>query len=98
MYVVFILIGVALAILGAFIHRYKLVQLIAGYDPKKTADPEGLARWAGTNLLLMGTITAVAAAVSEYLALPLQYVFFIFIAAVLLISVRTVNGCKRYEK
>ncbi len=98
MYVIFILIGVALAVLGAFIHRYKPVHIIAGYDPQKTTDPEGLAKWVGTNLILMGLITAVAAALAEVFAMPVKLVLFVFLAAVVGISIITARGCSRYEK
>lgn len=46
-------------LLGYFIGVKKRVELIAGYNPKKVEDPDGLAVWTGTLCNRIGVLIAV---------------------------------------
>jgi hypothetical protein len=50
---IFAFIGTFLLLMGVLIWKLNLVELIAGYDPNKTSDPQGLAKWVGLNIFVM---------------------------------------------
>ncbi|MDN7024745.1 DUF3784 domain-containing protein [Methanoculleus sp. FWC-SCC1] len=84
--------------LGYLIRYRGRVDLIAGYDEKKVRDPEGLARFVGTNLLLLGAGAFVILAL-EFLLPTYAVVFFAVyaLAAVPAVSLLTVWGSRRFE-
>lgn len=47
-------IAVVFIALGYFIKIRKMTNLIAGFDPKKCRDPDGLIAWVGNSLLALG--------------------------------------------
>ena len=56
---VFIFLGMLLSALPLYVLAYligvkKRVGLVAGYDPSRVADPDGLANWVGLILFLIG--------------------------------------------
>lgn len=42
-----IIIGFISAVFGVIIRRYKMVELLSVYNPKKVVDKDGLANWVG---------------------------------------------------
>ncbi len=48
--------GLLFLALGAAIRYLRIVEILAGYDPKKVSDPEGLARWSGGGIMICGAI------------------------------------------
>jgi len=54
--IIFICITFPLMLLGGIIYRGN-VELIAGYDPNKVTDKEGLAKWVGSNIIFLGLYT-----------------------------------------
>ncbi len=99
LYILTELIGFIMLALGYFIRFRGRVDLIAGYDEKRVRDPEGLARFVGTNLLLLGAGAFVVLAL-EFLLPGYAVVLFAVYAlvAVPAVSFLTVWGSKRYEK
>ncbi len=99
LYILTELIGFIMLALGYFIRFRGRVDLIAGYDEKRVRDPEGLARFVGTNLLLLGAGAFVVLAL-EFLIPEYAVVLFAVYAlvAVPAVSFLTVWGSKRYEK
>ncbi|WP_206633405.1 DUF3784 domain-containing protein [Methanoculleus taiwanensis] len=99
LYIITELIGFVMLGLGYLIRFRGRVELIAGYDEKRVRDPEGLARFVGTNLLLLGA-GAFAVLALEFLIPGYAVLFFVIYAlvAVPLVSFITVRGSSRYEK
>jgi len=86
--------------LGVLIKYAGRVELIAGYDPDRVADEEGLADFVGTNALYVAGLLLVVAVV-EY-AEPLggdgaDIVWLAFTAGVLVLAGRMIVGSRRYE-
>lgn len=97
--IVSIVMGIFLIFLGGIIRRYKMFELLAGYDPNKVLDKEGLANWTGVNLILMGCLT-ILIGILAYLLPVLNGLPYIigFVIIILIMSIRTAIGCKKYEK
>lgn len=93
--IIFIIIGSSLLLLGLLIFKFKMVEILADYDEKKVTDKNGLARWTGSNLILMGVVVIISSLVCE--KADLNVVFF-YIPIVILITVRIVIGNRKYEK
>lgn len=60
-----VLVAGFVGVLGILIKYFGMVNLIAGYDPEKVADKEGLANFVGTNTLYVAGIS-LAVAIAEY--------------------------------
>lgn len=90
--------GVILISTGWTVWSRKSVEMIAGYKAGKTRDKEGLARWVGRNVLLMGIFVAVIGLVSVWFpdVSPL-YLAVLCVGIVLVISIVTVRGSRRYN-
>ena len=84
--------------LGVLIKYVGMVNLIAGYDPDKVTDKEGLADFVGTNALYVAGLTLLLAAI-EYIQPFDGYrgVWILYVLAVGLITVRMIRGGRRYE-
>ncbi|QFU81151.1 DUF3784 domain-containing protein [Natronorubrum aibiense] len=86
------------AMLGVLIAYFGHVELIAGYDPDRVTDEDGLATFIGTNTLyvaaLMGLVTLVK--LLELLD-DTELVWIAFTVGVLGLTVRMVLGSRRYE-
>ncbi len=96
----YILAGIAvlLMILGVVVWRWRLLSIVAGYDASKTRDREGLARWIGLHLILMGILTWILAMLPMLLEgfRPI-HALIAHIIAVFAISVLIIRGTKRFE-
>lgn len=87
-------------LLGVSIKYFGRVELIAGYNPERVADEEGLADFVGTNALYVAALLFLVAAV-EY-AEPFGgdgagLVWLAFTVGVLGLAVRMIRGARRYE-
>lgn len=93
-----IFVGLLLLAIGYLIRFQQMVEIIAGYDPDKVTDKEGLAKWVGSNLFLMGLMCLFLGGLG--LILPVSSTMQVpgFLAVIVILSVRTAIGCKKYEK
>ena len=93
-----IFVGLLLLAVGYLIRFQQMIEIIAGYDPDKVTDKEGLAKWVGSNLFLMGLMCLSLGGLG--LILPELSTIQVpsFLAIIVILSVRTAIGCKKYEK
>lgn len=93
--IIFAVTGVIFMVLGYLIWKHKYLQLLAGYDEKKVTDKEGLAKYTGKHLLIMGGLVlaiSINGMVSETNTIAPYFIIVIFI------SIKMVRGTKEYEK
>ncbi|SDQ59837.1 DUF3784 domain-containing protein [Natronobacterium texcoconense] len=86
--------------LGALIKYAGMTSLIAGYDPDRVTDEEGLADFVGMNALYVAGLT-LAVAIVEY-ADPFggtgsDVVWLVFVVGVFALAIRMIAGARRYE-
>lgn len=84
--------------LGILIKYFGMVRLVAGYDPDRVDDEEGLADFIGTNALSVAALVSLVALV-EY-ADPFDgsdAIWIAFLVGVGLLTVRMIRGARRYE-
>ncbi len=96
-YPVFFVTGLVLCVLGLLVWKKQMVSIIAGYDPRKVLDPAGLARWVGRNVFLMGAAVMALALIGFALHL-ISALTGIYIVVLLVGSIITVAGSRRYER
>ncbi|MBM7853907.1 hypothetical protein JOC37_000272 [Desulfohalotomaculum tongense] len=93
--IIFSLTGIMMLFFGYFIWKHKMLSLLAGYDEGKVADKEGLAKYAGSNLILMGILILLISVIGMILkantAVP-------YLLIVVFITIRMVVGCRKFEK
>ena len=76
-----------------------MVEILAGYDPDKVTDREGLARWVGANLILMGILAFVSAGLMALVPEGRGVLFMVYsLGALPLIVVRIVLGNRKFTK
>lgn len=98
MQVVLICIGLFLLVLGFLIWKSVMVGLIAGYDEKKTKDKQGLSKWVGSNLIIMGSLTILISLVTEVIKeIKSVHSLLAFIIIIIVFCIRIAIGSKRYE-
>jgi len=83
--------------LGILIKHFEMVQLIAGYDPDRVTDVEGLATFVGTNVLYVAALVLLVAVVEATAPNRSDSVWIAFVAGVGLLTVRMIRGARRYE-
>jgi len=81
-------------LLGTVIYRGN-VGLIAGYDPDKVTDKEGLAKWAGSILIFMGVYILTLPIFVYFIQIPIVG---LWVLGLLIIVAILIIGCKKYEK
>ncbi|TMT87094.1 DUF3784 domain-containing protein [Haloterrigena sp. H1] len=84
--------------LGILIKHFGMVQLIAGYDPDRVTDEEGLADFIGTNVLYVAALVLLVAIV-EYTS-PTDssgVAWIVFVVGVGVLTVRMIRGARYYE-
>ncbi len=54
----FLFTAVVTGVVGVLIREFEMVELVAGYDPERVTDDEGLARFVGTAALFLAGLTA----------------------------------------
>jgi hypothetical protein len=91
--------AVVVGSLGVLIKYFGMVRLIAGYDPDRVADEEGLADFVGANTLYVAVLLLLVAAV-EYAGRfdDSGAVWIAFVLGVGGLAVRMVLGARRYEE
>ena len=84
--------------LGILIKYFGMVNLIAGYDPKRVTDKEGLADFVGTNALYVAGLSVIVA-VAEYTQPFEGYeaIWIFYVLGVGLLAVRMIRGARKYE-
>lgn len=86
-------------VLGVLIKYFGAVRLIAGYDPDRVTDEEGLAEFVGTNTLYVAALVLAVAAVEYTDAFGgSDAVWIAFVVGVGGLAVRTIVGARRYEE
>lgn len=75
-----------------------MTQLIAGYDPDRVTDEEGLANFVGAYTLVVAALT-VGVGVLEFWEPTADsgWYWVAFVVAVVAIAVRMIRGARRYE-
>ncbi len=89
--------SVPIFILGVIIWKFKLVDIIAGYDKKKVHDKDGMARWVGINLILLSLMMVGLYFVFENVDVSTEVRVFVPIGLLLLSLSVTAIGTRMYE-
>jgi hypothetical protein len=90
--------GLLLLLIGVLVRR-GVTWLIAGYDPSQVRDEKGLARWAGSCFIVMGTIATLAGVLVG--VLPPEFAFIpgiLFFVAATGGALAVVIGSQRFVK
>lgn len=93
----FLFTAVVTAAVGVLIRQFQLMGLIAGYDPDRVTDDEGLARFVGTYTLVIAGLSAVVGVVE--LAQPddgQPVVYGLYTVALVAIVGYLMYGSRRY--
>ena len=93
-----LLAAVFVALFGILIKYFGMVTLIAGYDPERVTDEDGLADFVGTNTLYVAGLSVLVAVV-EYTR-PFdgsRAIWILYVLGVVLLTVRIVRGARQYE-
>lgn len=97
MKVAFGLIGIITIVIAYLIGVKKKLNLIAGYNPEKTKDPDGLARFMGFWTFIVGLILVLYPWIKGVQSTnPPLWTTYFFIPIVVIIVIMLV-GCRRYE-
>lgn len=91
--------GLFVGVFGVLIRYYEMTEMIAGYDPERVTDDEGLASFVGTYVLLSGLMT-VAVGVVVFLELVESSVVLwsAYSLVIVLVVVRVVLGSQQYAE
>ncbi|MCD4799512.1 MAG: hypothetical protein K8R19_10975, partial [Methanosarcinales archaeon] len=81
------------ALLGVVIYKGN-VGLIGGYDPNKVVDKEGLAKWVGSHMMLMGIFILMLPILIYFIKVPIIGLWFLGLS---IIIVSTIIGSKKFE-
>ncbi len=93
-----ILIGLLFLLIGYLVRSKQMVEIIAGYDPNKVKDEKGLAKWVGSNLLLMGLLGLLIGGLGFIFPQINTILVIGFGVVIVILAIRTAFGCKKYEK
>ncbi|WP_323675623.1 DUF3784 domain-containing protein [Halorubellus sp. PRR65] len=91
--------GVFVGLLGVLIRFGGMVELVAGYDPERVEDDEGLARFVGSNVLYVAALTVVVGVV-EYVDVVdgVGWHWGAYLVGVFALAARTIRGARRFER
>jgi hypothetical protein len=95
----FLFSAVVIGAIGVLIREFQMMELIAGYDPERVTDDEGLATFVGTQILLIAGLTVAVAGLE--LAGPvadLTQVYVLYTVAVVALTGYIVYGAQRYTE
>lgn len=98
--IVLAIVGLLFVLMGFIIVKFKLANIIAGYDPNTIKDRAGLAAWMGKCALITG-LSALLIAWLNYVFLSPQsdtYSFIGFMIASMLSGVIALAGAQKYYK
>lgn len=94
-----VFIGLTCIVFSYLIGKRQMVEILAGYNPEKVTDREGLGRWVGTNLILMGILAFVSAGLMAIIPEVRGTLFLVYVlGAVPLLYLRIVLGNRRFFK
>ncbi|AGB31111.1 hypothetical protein C488_01914 [Natrinema pellirubrum DSM 15624] len=97
--IVLLVTGGFVGALGFLIKYFGAVRLIAGYDPDRVADEEGLADFIGTNTLYVAALVFLVAGVEYTDSFGGSDVVWIgFVVGVVGLAARMIVGARRYEE
>lgn len=99
--VAFVLIGVILIVLGLVLRVGKTVEFLAGYKEGDYEDKDGLAKWAGNGLLIMGVLSFGSVWISGLMNDPMQgRILGLLYTMVLLFGgcITLMVGCEKFKK
>lgn len=99
LHIIEIYIGVLLSFLGFIVWHYSVVDILSAYDMNKTVDKHGLAKWVGSNFMIMGVFSILVAVTSIISSFYLNVSISIlpFIPVYFILIIRTAIGCKKFE-
>lgn len=90
--------GLFVGVLGILIRYVGMMHLIAGYDPDRVTDEEGLANFIGTHALLVAALTVGVGLLELWEpTADSEWYWLVFLIAVFTIAVRMIRGARRYE-
>lgn len=90
--------SVPIFILGFVIWKFKVVEIIAGYDENKVTDKDGLARWVGIGLMLTSIAMIGSYFILENFDFSNGLKILILVGVLNILLLVMVLGTKRYEK
>ena len=94
-FLVMLLCALPLYVIAYLIGVKKRVGLISGLNPDRVADKDGLARWTGLMLFLMGVVT-VLMGLGIYLMGKILTITLVGVALISALSIALVVGIQRY--
>lgn len=96
---IFIFIGIFLILTGLIIWRLKIARIIAGYDPERVTDSDGMARWVGQNLILMGILIFLLALIEiMFPKIKNGFIISAYLIIVAGLSIVILSGTRKYKK
>ncbi len=90
--------SVPIFIIGAVIWKFKMVEVIAGYDEDKVVDKDGMARWVGASLMVSSVIMIASYYFLKQFDISGGTQAIIAISLLLVLLTITAVGTRRYEK
>jgi nitrate/nitrite transporter NarK len=88
--------GIVLILAGILIWRFKLVMIMVRSRPGRVTDREGLAKWVGLNMMIMGLAVCVLAAVQVVIFGNTRLI--VDIVTILLLSTRMAVGAAKFSQ
>jgi len=88
--------GIVLILTGALVWRFKLLTFIAGNRSDTQTDKAGLAKWIGKNMIIMGIVVGVFAAIQIMLFQDTHIL--VDSAIILVLSTRMAMGAPKFSK
>lgn len=91
---------IVFSLLGYLMKVHKMVDFLAGYDPNKVKDKEGLANWVGSNFIYIAVISLIMVLIGIFFPVYYtnlrRYYLFINIFIVIFFVIRIAIGAKKY--
>ncbi|KAA9349036.1 DUF3784 domain-containing protein [Larkinella humicola] len=99
-FVFFALIGVFFLFLGFMIWKFKIANVIAGYDENTIKDPDGLARWVGKCMMVTGVGAWVLGVIAYFYSSEKNEIvlYLIFMISTLMSGIATLAGSQKFYK
>lgn len=92
----FLFTAVVTGVVGVLIREFETVELVAGYDPERVTDDEGLARFVGTAALFLAGLTALVGMLELVRPVDGQpVVYAVYAVLTVLLAGYTVYGARR---
>ncbi len=93
----FLFTAVVTGLVGVLIREFEMVELVAGYDPERVTDDEGLTRFVGTAALFLAGLTALVGVLELVRPVDGQPVVYVVYAVVTVLLVGyMLYGARRY--